>query len=462
MMKQKITAPILFILIALFALAACGDKGKEEASGEPEPAPLLPTAAAAAEFPTVVPTVVPAIVVENIPDLTNIEESAAWMKIQSEGHIVVGTAVEYAPFEFYNDNFQIEGFDIALMNAIAREMGVTVEFRDMAFDSFGDALFIGQIDLAISAIPVTPERAQIMNFSNIYLETNDSIAAAADSPMEAARLDHFVRYHGGVQTGSVYEGWLKKNLVESGLIAASDLSSYETISELIDALNRGDVEYIMLDKQVIDHLMANGEEFSHIMDGLYTHRFAIGMGKDELHLQAAVNRALAALQANGTVAQLAAAHLRMDTFLPIQEPYPLTDSSAPIGGCHDGMEYMADVTYDDDGMRNLTEFMLEQPFKKTWQIRNAGGCTWTTAYRLVYASGNKLSAYMNGSPINLPKEVAPGGIIHVTVPLASPFEAGIYHGIWELRDADDKGVGDHLSVGITVSDTPPLEPAPSN
>ena len=95
------------------------------------------------------------------------------------GTIRAGTSADYPPFEAYNDNFQLEGFDIALMQNIAEKLGLNVEFKDMAFDGLGDALAINQIDLAIAAISVTPERDLEVDFSNIYYVTEDAILSTA-------------------------------------------------------------------------------------------------------------------------------------------------------------------------------------------------------------------------------------------------------------------------------------------
>ena len=50
---------------------------------------------------------------------------------------MVGTAADYPPFESYDENFRIAGFDVALMRALGDELGVEVEFKDFAFDGLG-------------------------------------------------------------------------------------------------------------------------------------------------------------------------------------------------------------------------------------------------------------------------------------------------------------------------------------
>nr|HMN29713.1 transporter substrate-binding domain-containing protein [Caldilineaceae bacterium] len=67
------------------------------------------------------------------------DAAADWQAILKDGKLVVGTAVDYPPFEFYDASFQIDGFDPALARAIGKQLGVEVEFVDLAFDGLAQA-----------------------------------------------------------------------------------------------------------------------------------------------------------------------------------------------------------------------------------------------------------------------------------------------------------------------------------
>jgi hypothetical protein len=98
-----------------------------------------------------------------------------WQRIQAAGTIVVGTSADYPPFEYLTDQFQIDGFDIALMDEITRRLGIRVEYRNLAFDGLGAALQVAQIDAAIAAISITPGREAELDFSSIYFAGEDGI-----------------------------------------------------------------------------------------------------------------------------------------------------------------------------------------------------------------------------------------------------------------------------------------------
>ncbi|MCB0151855.1 MAG: transporter substrate-binding domain-containing protein, partial [Caldilineaceae bacterium] len=81
-----------------------------------------------------------------------LDPAAEWQRIVDSGRLVVGTSADYPPFEYYTENFQIDGFDAALIRAMAEQLGLEVQFRDMAFDGLGESLALGEVDTVIAAV----------------------------------------------------------------------------------------------------------------------------------------------------------------------------------------------------------------------------------------------------------------------------------------------------------------------
>ena len=67
--------------------------------------------------------------------------------VMKNGDLRMGSAPEYVPFVFYDDNGDMTGIDIALIEEVGRRMGVTVQTIDIAFDGLIDSLSIGQVDI---------------------------------------------------------------------------------------------------------------------------------------------------------------------------------------------------------------------------------------------------------------------------------------------------------------------------
>jgi hypothetical protein len=116
----------------------------------------------------------------------------------------------------------------------------------------------------------------------------------------------------------------------------------------------------------------------------------------------------------------------------------VTVQSAAAATYCDAAQFVADVTVSDG-----TVFAPGTAFKKTWRLKNTGTCTWTTAYSLVYSSGEK---FAGPTAVTLPANVAPGATVDVTVDLTAPAAAGKYRGNWQLANAS----GVLFGIGATA------------
>ncbi|HEY6074680.1 MAG TPA: NBR1-Ig-like domain-containing protein, partial [Anaerolineales bacterium] len=87
------------------------------------------------------------------------------------------------------------------------------------------------------------------------------------------------------------------------------------------------------------------------------------------------------------------------------------------------MQFVADVTIPDG-----TTMTPGQTFTKTWRLRNAGTCAWTTSYAIVFSNGNS----MNGPTTQaLAGAVNPGQTVDISVNLTAPSAVGDYTGNWK-------------------------------
>lgn len=99
--------------------------------------------------------------------------------------LTVGTNAKFPPFEYINDNGDIDGFDVAVMKAIGREMGYEVTFTNMEFKSLLGALQTGGIDAAAAGMTVTEERKKSVDFSEEYYTATQYIILSKDSTISS-------------------------------------------------------------------------------------------------------------------------------------------------------------------------------------------------------------------------------------------------------------------------------------
>ncbi|HSO13539.1 MAG TPA: NBR1-Ig-like domain-containing protein, partial [Anaerolineales bacterium] len=147
------------------------------------------------------------------------------------------------------------------------------------------------------------------------------------------------------------------------------------------------------------------------------------------------------------------------TLTPLPPPAPtLTPFGPPPptiapAGC-DKATFVSDVTVPDS-----TLFSPGTGFVKTWRLKNSGSCTWTSAYRLVFYNGEQMGA---PTSINIPRNVAPGTTVDLTVNMVAPTNPGTYRGYWILSNAAGNlfGIGTDASkpiwVEVNVSGSSPV------
>jgi ABC-type amino acid transport substrate-binding protein len=391
-----------------------------------------------------------------------------WQKIKAAGKIVVGTSADYPPFEFYNSNFKLDGFDIALMQEIAKQLGIQVQFRDMAFDGLLDALQLGQIDMAMAAISVTPDRDAVVDFTNVYYVGEDAVLAPKDSRITQIKsIEDIAHLRIGVQKASVYETWLRDNLVKEGLMEPEDLMLYTDISQAVRDLKTGRLDLVALDANPAEDYVAQGG-VKIVERGAFRQLYAMAVPLGASALQEQLNAALAKLQDQGKVSPLVQKYLKLkpDDVLPVPTPAIATPTPAPTPtpepeACKDGMSYVADLNYDDKNMTAPPVMQPGQPFTKGWRVRNSGTCPWDQTYTFAYAGGNVPAAQMGGQPVRVNGTVAPGATYDFKVPLTAPSAPGVYQAFWTMRNWENTPFGDRVWVGIQVPGPPTPIPQPT-
>ena len=88
----------------------------------------------------------------------------------------VGTDAAYAPFESQNEKGEIVGFDIDVLTAVAKKAGIEVKFVNTPWEGIFNNLAQGDRDIIVSAVTITDERKQTMDFSNPYFDAQQLMA----------------------------------------------------------------------------------------------------------------------------------------------------------------------------------------------------------------------------------------------------------------------------------------------
>jgi polar amino acid transport system substrate-binding protein len=286
----KIILIILGVLVVIAVLAAVYFLVLQDGSSDE-----VPTLVATAE-PVVIPSPQPDTP-EPEPDAaatvpTEVDEVNVWGRIQQSGVMQVGISADYPPFEFYSNDFQLDGFDVALMEEIGQFMEVEIEFSDISFGGLFDALLVYQVDAAISAISYTTEREALVDFSDVYFVSEDAVLVTAESNVgQLTRVEDLAEYRVGVQSGTVFENWLQTELIDTGLMPESNLFIYQNMDLAIRQLSSNLTDMVVMDLPPAELAVSSGE-FRIAGQGLNRQLFAVAVPQGAGELQEAINEAL--------------------------------------------------------------------------------------------------------------------------------------------------------------------------
>ena len=103
----------------------------------------------------------------------------------AEKKLLVGMELAYPPFEMRDERGEPAGVSVDLARALGAALGLPVEIQNLPFDGLLPALKTGKIDLILSSMTATPERAQSIDFSEPYLQTGLCLLVAAKSPIQS-------------------------------------------------------------------------------------------------------------------------------------------------------------------------------------------------------------------------------------------------------------------------------------
>lgn len=220
-----------------------------------------------------------------------------------DGTLIVGTAAEYEPFEYMEDG-QYKGFDLDLIQDIAKKLGLTVEFANVDFDTIVPGVSSGaKYDVGIGAITVTPERKKEVDFTDSYYMDDQAIVTMKDNADITGdnykeKLDS-ADAKIAVQSGSTAEAFAKENFPNAELVP------FKNATDCFSALQAGQSVALVTNRSVAAQLVATSFDNEQVVKLISTgEEYAIAVNKDNSGLKDAINKALKELTDDGTVDSL--------------------------------------------------------------------------------------------------------------------------------------------------------------
>jgi ABC-type amino acid transport substrate-binding protein len=213
--------------------------------------------------------------------------------------ITVASDIAYPPFEFERDGEPV-GFDIDLMNEIGKRAGFTPEYQNVGFDGIIGGLANNQYDAVISAMTITPDRAERIDFSDPYFNADQSLLVPSDS--DIGSVGEIGDATVGVQIGTT--GEIKANEFEEQGDITGEIRTFDTIEDAFAALNNGQIDAIINDLPVSQDEVNGSDGALEIVQVIPTgEQYGIAFPKDS-DLRADVNEALQEIKDDGTYEEI--------------------------------------------------------------------------------------------------------------------------------------------------------------
>ncbi|HZN80265.1 MAG TPA: bifunctional serine/threonine-protein kinase/transporter substrate-binding domain-containing protein [Mycobacterium sp.] len=235
--SQGVSKRAMAIAAAVVLVAAVGTFGvlqwRGSRGGDTRPASVAESSATPAPVTGAVPEIA-----ATVPE-----------DIRKSGRLVIGVNVPYAPNEFKNSSGEIVGFDVDLMNAVAKTLGLTPDYRETAFESIMPSVSSGSFNAGMSSFTDTKEREADVDFVT-YFQAGTLWAQRAGStvdPEAACGLKIGVTYASIQETEEVPA---KSDQCVAAGVSPIDKVVYTRQDDLTAALIAGEVEAMAADSPV--------------------------------------------------------------------------------------------------------------------------------------------------------------------------------------------------------------------
>ncbi|MCB9149282.1 MAG: transporter substrate-binding domain-containing protein [Caldilineaceae bacterium] len=291
--RQRVN--LLLLIFSLLWISACGG------------ATASPTAVAT-EAPTEAPTI-PAKDVEVEPPTVAPAADSAGEQEAELIHVNFGVNAEFEPFVFKNEQGAIVGFDIALLDALSQVGNFEFTYTDLPFEELLPKVESGELDAAISAITVTPERAQRVNFTDIYFRSGQAPVSYFNPGQGlAVRTDEATIMGKDSLVAGVKVG-VKTDTTGAAFVAdetAAEAVPFPESNDALNALSEGMVDAVVVDIPVIVRFIEKNPNAGIRISGgpLTDEEYAIAVNPARTDILERLNSALAKIRESGLYDQL--------------------------------------------------------------------------------------------------------------------------------------------------------------
>ena len=221
----------------------------------------------------------------------------------------------YPPFESLDASGQIVGFEKDIADALCKQMKVTCEFTNQAWDGIIPGLLANKYDAILSSMSITEERKQQIDFSDKIYQTPPAIAVPTDSALKGVTAEDLKGITLGAQTSTTHANYASAKFPES------ELKIYPSPDEYKLDLQSGRIDAAIDDIVVLDEwTKSDAGKCCKVLGVLPTDPVingagaGVGIRKEDTDLKEMFNKAIAAIRADGTYKAISDKYFSFDVY----------------------------------------------------------------------------------------------------------------------------------------------------
>lgn len=208
------------------------------------------------------------------------------------GKLIMSTNAEFPPYETTTDDGGFAGIDIEIAQAIADKLGLELVIDDMGFDAAMQAVQNGQSDICMAGLTVDEDRLKVMDFSVTYATGKQVIIVKEGSDVT---LDNLGEKLIGTQKATTSNIYCTDDYGEDHVVG------YDSSITAVQALLNGQIDCVVVDSAPAQELVKVNSGLKILETEYVIEDYAIAVDKGNTELLNAINEALNALIADGTV-----------------------------------------------------------------------------------------------------------------------------------------------------------------
>jgi polar amino acid transport system substrate-binding protein len=234
-------------------------------------------------------------------DATASAEETGYTLVQ-DGKLTMISNFYFPPFVSMNESTSdFEGFDVDLYKAVAEKLGLEANILpSVQFDTIVPTIKQGgKADVSIGAITITDERLEEIDFTDPYMDSNQAIVVAQGATATDAETLNASDKKIAVQSGTTGEAWARENMPNATIVPLDD------IIQCLTGVQSGLYDASVCDLPVAEYEIKQAYGTLEVTVQIPTgEQYGIVVSKDNPELTAAINEALAELEADGTIDEL--------------------------------------------------------------------------------------------------------------------------------------------------------------